>query len=73
MATADDDLQYTAIAAPKGKLVHAISLFNPMRTACDLAVDTKAWLLCRRRLSCDGCKLALRHDARPRRKRKGRR
>lgn len=59
------DVEFTPIAAPSGRLVHATSLRSPGETVC--GKKFRGWVISLRRVTCNDCKLAIGHKCRRRR------
>jgi hypothetical protein len=56
--------EHTPIRAPAGKLVHAVTLRRPDKTACGRKIAAHGWVLSLARVSCRACKLAIVWDKR---------
>lgn len=71
-------VQFVPVQAPKGQRVHATSLAIPIKTACGRGFEGgwkvspggHGWAVVMRRVNCRQCKLAMVHDARPKKRRR---
>lgn len=68
-AEKSDDVEWTPVCAPRGTVVHAVTLVRPTHTACGLRMQ-RYRVHPREIVQCVDCKLAMGLNARPKKKRR---